>query len=368
MKTRIKTLGIWGLLLVCSLFVIGLLGIAAQNPEAAAMTFTGISALPLAFAGTRLFGEKIFDWKEILNIPEADRKDAVIDAVNQFIHRISSKEVGRQKFVGPDPNLMGVIPIVLVQSDTIKSPDRGYELLFDEVDLRQSPNDTFELLDVTGGVTFYQMTAGEEAKISKLPSSAKTPVSYLRFTGGYNILDDWLRFNKYYLIDDLTADTVRRWWDKKATIFYGLLAALGGGINESFATDDITTINNACAKILEDLSAAGYAVDENSQFVITANPKLRGRIFKALAATFQTATINNQIVFNVNAVISTTKIANTTYYVSLAGGKNKRGEWDDLNLRLPQRNELVLGAAHVWTGAYNGIIGESKQHRRCALS
>lgn len=315
----------------------------------------------------KLFGEKIFDWAKIQDIPAADRKDAIVDAAVQFMKKVQSKPVG-QKFVGADPNLTSANPIVLVMSDTIKSPDRGYEMLFDEVDMRQSSNDTFELLDVSGGVTFYQQIAGEEAKLSKLPSSAKAPVGYLRFTGGYNILDDWLRFNKFYLIDDLTSDTIRRWYDKKATLFYGLLAALTAGINETFDTDDITTINNACANILVNMSAAGYAVDENSEFVISCNPKLRGRIFKAIASTFQTQGVNKQIVYNISTIISTTKLANTTYYVSLSGGKNKRGEWDDLNLRPPQRNEMVLGAAHVWTGAYNGIIGESKQHRRCALS
>jgi hypothetical protein len=254
-------------------------------------------------------------------------------------------------------------------SDTIKTPDRGYELLFDEVDMRQSVSSAFEVLDVTGGVTFYQQLAGEEAKLSKIPASAKTQVSFLRFTGGFPILDDWLRFNQYYKIDQLTAETVKKWYNQKATNMYGLLAALGSGINESFATDDVTTINNACAQILTDLEAAGYAVDENSQFVITCNPKLRGRVFKAIAATFINPNANNnQILYNISAVISTTKLANTSYYVSLPGGKSLRGEWDDLNARPPQRNELKLGADHVWTGAYNAIIAESKQYRRCALS
>jgi hypothetical protein len=171
------------------------------------------------------------------------------------------------------------------------------------------------------------------------------------------------------LIDQLFADTVRRWFDQKATIFYGLLTALGAGINQAFVTDDVTTINRACAGILEDLQAAGYAVDENSQFIITCNPLLKDRIFKALAANYLLPNSNNsKIVHNISAVVSTTKIVSTSYYVSLPGGKSQRGEWEDLNLRPPQRNELVLGAAHIWTGAYNGIIGESKQYKRCSLS
>jgi hypothetical protein len=324
----------------------------------------------------QLYGLKVFNWKAINDIPPAERKDAIIDAARKFLVKLQSSPVAvasgkaeGEKFVGRDPILMGAAPIMLVMSDTIKSPDRGYEVLFDEVDMRASSNDTFEIIDVTGGVTFYQQIPGERAKLSRLPATGKASVGFLRFTGGFNLLDDWIRFNKYYLIDQLFADTVRRWYDQKATIFYGLIAALSAAINEAFAVDDVTTINNACAQILENLAAAGYAVDENSQFAITCNPKLRGRVFKALAATYSMPNSNNsKIEFNISTVVSTTKIASTSYYVSLPGGKAQRGEWEDINLRPAQRDELVLGAAHVWPGAYKGAIGEEMQFRRGAVS
>ena len=373
MKPRFKTLSIWGLVLIASLLVIGMAGICTAQPDAA-WAFAGIPALPLALGGTKLFGEKIYDWEKIHDVPEADRRDAIIARANEFMKEIAKRDlhiapIGGEKMTGVDANLMGQIPVVLVMSDTIKTPDRGYELLFDEVDMRQSGSNTFELLDVSGGVTFYQQLAGEEAKLSKIPTSAKTQVALIRYIGGFPILDDWLRFNQFYKIDQLTADTMRRWYTQKATIMYGLLTALSSGINESFATDDVTTINNACTSILTNLEAAGYSVDENEQFVITCNPSLRARIFKAIASTFiNPNTNNNQIVHNISAVVSTTKLVNTSYYVSLPGRKNQRGEWEDLNARPPQRNELKLGADHVWTGAYNAIIGEAKQHRRCALS
>jgi hypothetical protein len=316
---------------------------------------------------------KIFDWKGIEKYKTIEEKKAkIIDAANHFVRKAAKAPimgVGGTKMTTGDPNLQPTVPVVLVMSDTIKTPDRGYEVLFDEVDMRASNNDTFEVLDVTGGVTFYQVNSGEEPRISKVPKTAKALVPYLRFLGGINILDDWLRFNKYYLIDRLFSDTIRRWWDKKATIFYGMMAAMAAGINEAFDTDDVTTINNACSKILIDLHDAGYPVDENSQFVITCNPKTRARIFKALHASFVLPNPNNsQIMYNISAVVSTTKIANTSYYISLPGGKNQRGEWEDLNMRLPMRDEVKLGATHVWTGAYNGIIGEVKQHRRCSLA
>jgi len=321
-----------------------------------------------------LYGLKVFDWSKIQDIKMSERVDHIIDAAQKFLKKMQESpvipaQIDGAKFVGPDANLQGAVPVALVMSDTIKTPDRGYEILFDEVDMRGSNNESFEVLDISGGVTFYQQLPGEEAKLSKLATAAKTLVSFLRFTGGFNILDDWLRFNKYYLIDQLMADTVRNWFNKKATIFYGLLTALGAGINQAFVTDDVTTINTACAGILGDLETAGYAVDENSQFVITLHPLLKSRILKALAANYLIPNTNNsKIVYAISTVISTTKIASTSYYVSLPGGKSMRGEWEDVNLRPPQRNELVLGASYIWTGAYNGVIGESKQYRRCALA
>ena len=316
----------------------------------------------------KLFGEQIFNWAKINDIPVADRRKAIIARVNEFMKEVSAKDLNRQKMTGHDSILMGAIPVALVMSDTVKTPDRGYEVLFDEVDMRQSQSTTFDVLDVSGGVTFYQQISGQEAKLSEIPTSAKTQVSFLRYIGGFPILDDWLRYNQYYKIDELTADTVRRWFDQKATIMYALMAALSSAINQAFDTDDITTINNACSAILEDLAAAGYVVDENSQFVISCNPKLRARIFKAINSTWMTPSVNKQIVYNISTVVSTTKLANTTYYVSIPGVKSKRGEWEDINARPPQRNELLLGADHVWTGAYNAVIAESKQYKRCALS
>jgi hypothetical protein len=321
----------------------------------------------------RIFGQKVIEWDGIGSIPLEKRKGVIIGAIVHFMKKMAKAAlpmgIENIKVQGHDTNLQGVAPVVMVMSDTLKSPDRGYEILFDEVDLRQSTSPNFEILDVTGGVTFYQHDAGTEAKLSKLPTTGKTDVSHLRFTGGFPILDDWLRFNQYYKIDELTSDTILRWWDNKATIFYALISALGAGINQAFATDDITTINNACAGIQVDLAAAGYAVAENPEFWIVCHPTLKGRLAKALASNFLMPNTNNsQIVWNVRGIINTTKVANTTYYVVLPGGKSKRGEWEDLNAREPKRNELVLGADYIWTGSYNGAIAEVKQFKRCALT
>jgi hypothetical protein len=321
----------------------------------------------------KIFGRKIIDWSKMHQVAESVRREKILEAISAGLKTIAETPlsmVSAEKFVGADANLSrNAPPIVMVGSDTVDQPDRGYEALFALVDMLSSTSKTFEIAAVTGGVTFYQVKPGEEAKLSKLPSAGKVDVGMLRFIGGFAILDDWLRFNELYKIDDLTKDTVTRWFDQKADLFYGLLTALAAGVNEAFATDDVTTINNACAKIITDMEAAGYGVSAGSKFYITCHPTLLMRIYKALAASFINPNANNnQIVWPIAGVIPTAKIAATSYYVSLPGVKSKRGEWENLNTRPAQRNELVLGADHVWTGAYNGAIAEVKQHRRCALS
>ena len=110
-------------------------------------------------------------------------------------------------------------------------------------------------------------------------------------------------------------------------------------------------------------------VGENPDFVITCNPSLKARILKALKTTFETQGVNKQIVFNVPTVIHDLEDREHELLTCRSRAfKNKRGEWEDLTARDAQRDEPKLGAVHVWTGAYNGIIGLSAQHKRCALS
>lgn len=319
--------------------------------------------------------KKLFNWKGLEKVAPADQKAAIIDAVDKAFKKIAAIPLAGQKVAGPDSALYGQTPVIfdpvaIPGGDPLQAIDRGYEMLFRESDLRTSTSPTLDILDIKTAVIFYQQLAGEEAKLSKIGRGEKASIGYLRFTGGFAILDDWLRFNQYYKIEELTTDTVLGWYDKKAILFYGLLVALTSAINEAYVTDDVTTINNACANILTNLKAAGYrGISDNVRFVITCNPLLKARIMKAIAAAFVNPnTNNNQIVHNIGGIVSTTYVASTSYYVSLPGFKSVRGEWDDLTARPPQRNELHIGADHVYTGAYNGAIAEALQHRRCALS
>ncbi len=374
-KKRIKVYALWGIILMVILFTVPLIALTHENPDAMAL-----SLLPIVVGYTFGFSRmKIFDWTRIKEYGSIEEiKKDLLECFNDFIKELNEKPLKQkalsgQKFTGPDANLQGTAPVVLVQADR-ETPDRGYERIFDPVNMRQATSRTFDILDITGGITYYQTEDGQPAKLSRVPKGTKTPVSMLRFTGGFSVLDDWLRFNEYYRIDRLGQQAVRDWYKQRATLLYALITALTG-IDQAFDTNDETTINNAAANILNDLNALGYDLGDGSEFVIVANPMLRSRLRKALATTYETPITGStakqgadKVDYTISALITTPKITNTSnYWVCLPGEKSLLGDWEDLNARPAQRNELVLGADHVSTGAYNAIIGEKKQFKKCAL-
>lgn len=317
---------------------------------------------------------KLFNWPEILKMKSLkDQKAAIAGAFSYAIQQEVEKELASQpllealKMRGIDTNLQGQAPVVFADPGEV-AHDRGYEMIFKEFDMRSSQSSNFEVLDITGGVTFYQTESGEKAKLSKIPKGAKQSVDYLRFMGGFSVLDDWLRFNQYYKVDQLADSTTNKWWENRAKIFYGMIEALTS-IGQAFDTDDIITINNAAAQIINDLKGTDTPAGDSSKFIVLCNPNQKMRILKAIAATFTAPNANNnQLVYTIGGVVSTAEIASGDYYLCLPGGKNIRGEWEDLNARPAQRDELKLGSDLVWTGMYNGIIGNKKQFRKCALS
>lgn len=282
-----------------------------------------------------------------------------------FKEPLEAREKG-VKFVPSDPNLAGVPSVINVFANSAEE-DFGYERLFDFVDMRKSAAKTFEILDASNGITFEQIKEGEPIKVRGI-STAKTSVGYLKYAGGLGFLDDWFRFNQYYLMDDVLRDVRLKYLATMAQVHYALLTALGSGVNQAFATDDVTTINNACAKILTDIKGKGYAAGENPVFKIAAGTGLKARIAKALAAAFALPNANNnQIAYRIGEVIATTELADDKYYVILPGVKMKRAVWDDLNAE-SKRDALRRAEDMTWEGKFNAAIGDAAQVRRCSLA
>lgn len=272
---------------------------------------------------------------------------------------------------GDNPNLVDPTNrIVEFFHTNMPDMDLGYTQVFDFVDMRSSNLDTFEILDANQGISFTQRKSGEEVKIRRGVTDSLMSVKYCTFADGVGILDDWLRFQKWWNVSDTVAEFNAKAWDKKAQWHYDLLTALSSAVDVAFDTDDTKTLNKAAAKILRAVNGKGYGAGQSAGFVIVCAPEDVGRITKMLTATAGSLIVaysaNVQpITVHVSAVVASTKIPAAVggYYLILPGRKIKRGDWRDLTIE-SGRNIYVRASDYVGTFQTNAAIGDTDQVAR----
>jgi len=242
--------------------------------------------------------------------------------------------------------------------------DFGFEELFDFVDMRQSMQTNFDILDVSNLITFAEVKSGERMKKYGI-QDGKSSVEKMIVAAALGILDDWINYNQYWNLNQAAVEAKSKYYDKQATDHYALITA--AAVAQAFDTDDITTINNACASILTGCAAKGYTLTGNESFELRANVTLKQRIEKAFTLTFNSPgpTTPNQLVHTLSRKYST-KLSLTEYYVVLPGRKIKRGVWSDLSAET-DRDILMRGTDVAYCGEYNAGVGEVQQVRKLAL-
>lgn len=252
--------------------------------------------------------------------------------------------------------------------------DMGFELLFDFMDLRNSTHDNFDIVDTNAGLTWSQRKPGAAVQIRKAISEALTTVKVLEFAEGLGILDRWLQFQQFWKVEDAIAEFITTHYDKKADLHYGLLTALGAGINQVFATDDVTTANNAAGAILRAVRDKGYNLGGNAGFYAVCEVEQVGRLEKMLTAQRGSAivdqgTVSQPLTARIEGVIGTTKIpaGHSGWYLVLPGRKNKRADWKDLTTE-QGRNVAKSATDIVGVAQYNAAIGDSDQVKRCLFA
>lgn len=305
---------------------------------------------------------------KVIGMPGADMRMPNEEQVKGYL---------QQKWAVPadTPNLASVAgQIVSYFHTNMPEVDNGWQQLFTLVDMRDSVQDHFEILDTNLGVTFSQIKPGAEIKIRRNVTEDVTTVKYLSYADGIGILDDWIRFQKFWNVQQAIMEFQAKAQDNLASSHYSLLTALTSGVNVAFDTDDTKTLNAAAAKILRAARGKGYGISQNSGFVIVCAPEMVGRITKMLTATAGTLIVaynaNVQPVnVHVSAVVATTYVAanDTGYYLVLPGRKLQRGNWKDLTIE-SARN--INFRATDWTGVqqYNAAIGDQAQVARVQYS
>lgn len=252
--------------------------------------------------------------------------------------------------------------IDVIQTD-VGDSDLAWQLMFDVVDMKNSGKSSMDVLDVSSGLTFAKVNPGEPAKIFKV-AGAKNTISFDMYGGGIGFLKKWYDDQEHYKITEQANDFRFKYYDEKAAIAYALMVAVTTA--GTFATDDVTTINNAVAAIIVASHKTLPGVNDRTAFLLYCAPALKARMTKALKTVLAYQPTVNQLIYSVQ-LISTPYITDTTHYWIVAPkAKNKWGERMDL-LVLSETDIVRYAETVVGWGRYGGFIN-SAQVRRCNLS
>jgi hypothetical protein len=286
--------------------------------------------------------------------------NSYLSAPQQAAERIAAKV---QEYTTKDgtPDMFDAINVLkILQSDVVEF-DFGWKEGFEVQDMRQTSKSSFDIMDLTSGLTFEAVAEGMEAKIYGV-SGDKTTVPMSLYGGGLAFSQIWWDDQEFYKVEQQARDFRSKYYKAQATIAYGLLDDTTNDV--AFATNDQTTINNAISELIND-NFGSLPVTGMEEFVIYCNPKLKQRIAAALNSVVA-YTAEKQLLYSVK-LVSTPFMTSTTYYwVVLPGLKNQWGERQDLVV-LDEVDIYRYAKNVVGWGRYGGAIN-TDQIRRCALA
>ena len=334
-------------------------------------------------------GKMIADWSKVdLNTPEGQKQ--FLEAVQYFIDRPRSatEEIRARiaEFTTP-----GDFPTDAVEAiarfHQVDDPDTGWMEVFDVIDFTGTRKNSFDLIDVSSGLTFRAVKPGEKAEVYKV-SGEKVTVDFDLFGGALGWSRLWFDDEEYWKIEDVAKEFRARWYANKAQAHYDLISAARadsdvswqGGVDDDKAVRDAETVNYACASILSEMQGLGFDVNANSTFVVVSPVQLLARLRNALRITLLGSVSSgvtgeqSEVNFNVRLVV-TTRLKNqaleqaeiSQYFVGLPGRKIKSGNRMDLTI-LSEQDILAYAETVAGWGRYGAVVGESNQLRRCATS
>lgn len=345
-----------------------------------------------------MFGHKI-NWPAMMKAvggrPPADwsleETHKLVGAVNAFLKSpdpriadkattlLAIKSVMEKGFAAPGaqggtPGTQKPDPYMIERYITgLLSPDLGYEKIYKLVDMRGSNLDHFTIDKAASSVSWRQVDDGEKVELAPMNDKENVlTVYYLTFKAAIGFLDDWWRYNHFWKMDDVLEQFRLTRQMKKSEIAYGLIEALGSGINQAWDTNLISTIDNACIQIVDDVEGQGYGLPENPEFDILCPPQCFRAVAFALDALgnpfAQVDSKVSRINYTINNVITSRRLKDKTkFYVILSGYQTKSGVWMDLQME--SRRDIFKSAEEmVGKEQYNFGIGNAKQFKRLPIS
>ncbi|MBD3609374.1 MAG: hypothetical protein HUJ30_02390 [Gammaproteobacteria bacterium] len=237
--------------------------------------------------------------------------------------------------------------------------------LFQYVDKSSSKNPTYKFANVNAAsIIFEEKTVGKEARVRKVSAGAPQDLKSVTHEGALGIDDDTQRFDDYGVFEQNIQRVPGVWMDQYASNLALLFTSLGAGVNETFSVDLITTINNACNQILEDVGDL-YGLSDSENFGLMYNGRDAAKVRQALVSNLTLANDNNsakQLEFNI-VPVKTRKIAAGGMYLTLPGRDIVDVEWDGLWSEYA-RNAHAGADDYIFRSRRNAGIGNVQQVRR----
>lgn len=341
-------------------------------------------------------GTIISDWDRIKSLPRKKYEPLVRGALQAFMdlpkrypvlkrqadHFAKTGEVKPIEAFATGDDFPTSVVEVLDKFRQTTYYDTGFEQVFDMKDMRSIPRSSFEILDVTSGLTFGKTAIGERAQLYKM-SGAKTTVSVDLYSGGLQWHKTLFDDEEYWTLEDNAVYFRNKAFSSKAQDFYDLIDAtsntydlalqsgkdsLSSGTEGYTVQRDIETINTACLNILKRCKGLGFGVGPQTEMIILAPLDLRERLTDALSTTFQAKQGSpTRLGYNIRPIYTLMLSEADKYYVILPKNKIKGATRMDLtvltDMDITSYSELAVG----WM-RYGGAIGEEKQIVRCSTS
>ena len=243
--------------------------------------------------------------------------------------------------------------------------DYGWQVFFQYVDKRSSKNPTYQRAHVSAqAIVFEQAQEGQPARLRKVEGGTPLSLSSVKWHGAIGIDDDAKRFDDYGIFEQNVQRVPDMWDNYLSTIHYALITALGSGVNETWDTSLIKTLNNAGAQILEDCGEV-YGLPDSPSFALLYNHRDWEAVTRALVSNFTLPNDNNsanKLQWNILPV-KTRKIAPGSMYLGLPGYDAVTVEWDGLYAEYGR--DWERGAdAFVYRSRRNAGILNVQQFRR----
>ena len=249
-----------------------------------------------------------------------------------------------------------------------KQIDLSWQQVFDVRDFTGTSESGFMLRNITSGLAFEEILPGEKVKLVGI-SGTELQVLFRMFGAGLQYSQVWWDDQRWWDIEDETANFRNQQYYKLAKIHTALVEALDSSTNQAWDTNLVTTLNNACAQLITDASAVGLALGDNPSFVLWAPLTKRAPVMDALRAnyTFTDTTLNKPIHYDIVPAFTNNFSVNTSAYLALPKGKMKSGNRMGLQI-FGQFDVLSYSMAVAGYFRQGAAIGDKRQVRRIPFS